>query len=153
MSNTAKKVVPMLPARLPTVLRARVYETAEYTHICAHGVTFEMVTTPAYWTHVAKSVKPFDEIFVKSEDQSFYAHLMVTAVGSREVHTATISHVKLSQPGDVEVDDVDAEVTWRGPSRKWSVVRKSDKEVLRDSFENKEIAQRWLKNRVQNMDN
>jgi hypothetical protein len=107
----------------------------------------EHLLIPAYWAHLARKLRKFDEILAWWEDNSKVARYYVLASG---VNWATVVLVAGSlqelhatgAPSDVIITGHTIE--WRGNVAKWAVIRDSDKKVLREGCENRADASGWL---------
>lgn len=105
---------------------------------------FDEVTKPEFWAHVAAKLKPMDRIEVFEESGKYWAELMVLSTGKMMAKVAVLRKIDLQEPTAPEMDMVEYEVNWGGPHKRHRVVRKSDKEVIKDEFGTKEEAQAWL---------
>jgi len=132
----------------PTRLTLSQHSVRSYRHIASIEDSIEDVMKPDYFGHVARSLGVGDRVEVLSEDGSWYAELIVRAVGSVEVIMGQINHVVLSKQDAAELTAKDSpyEIKWRGPNALFSVVRVSDGEVVRDKLPSKDAASLWLKN-------
>lgn len=135
----------MKPIRLPMAQSAH----KVFHHAPEEGVGVEALTAPDYWAHVARGMTAGDRIEVLAGDGSYWAMLLVRAAGRNEAHVQVLQHVPLG--AQVEAQDAAApyEVKFRGPARKWSVMRKADKAVIRDEFPLRDAAEQWLKGHLQ----
>jgi hypothetical protein len=66
-----------LPAKLPTQLFHAGHFWNNLQHIAPAGVTFEQVSDPKYWQHVAALLKRRDIVEVLADDNSFEARFRV----------------------------------------------------------------------------
>lgn len=129
----------------PTKLQPAEYVSRTYHHIPATGAALDDVLDPAYWAHVAKSLRPGDHIEILAEDGTWWAMLLVRYTGRTEAAVAKLSHVEFGEPSDDLVSDSDTHsIAYGNYHTKFRVVRKSDKEVVKDGFDTKEAAKRWL---------
>jgi len=83
-------------------------------------------------------MKPYDHIWARSEDGSWIAHLMVLSNGSNWAKVHVLSKHKLSV--DLDADETNHQVLWKGPQRKFSIVRKTDGAVINEGFTEKPAA-------------
>jgi hypothetical protein len=134
-----KKAPRLNAARFALAEHKRVthYATVE------HGTEFAALLDPAYWTHVAKLVKPLDRIEAVAEDGSWFGELLVVGAGNNEVRTVRLAFVALDDVKPAEMETKTHAVEWRGPAL-WGVVRKADKAVLVEKL-SKTDAVAWLK--------
>lgn len=108
----------------------------------AAGVTPEDILDPAYWVHVAKSLKPGARIEVTAADKSWFVELYVRSATGNDARVVVLSEHIFSAP--VKADSTAAyEVKHRGP-RGWSVIRQSDKTVVFEEGKTREDAEKWV---------
>ena len=132
----------------PTRLFLSSHASRVYRHTAEHSEKPEDVSNPAYFAHVAKQLSFGDKIEVMAEDGSWYREVVVRATGLNEVITGLLSHVDFSGPAETESPDMPYEIKYRGPHRRYSIIRKSDGEAIRDDLQTKEAAGQWLKNHM-----
>jgi hypothetical protein len=110
--------------------------------------TFEDMLSPAYWSHVARTLKQGDRIEVLADDFSYFAELIVTSTADTEANVAVLRKVELGEAkASPKAETDECEVTHRGTAG-WSVIRKSDKTVLFEKGETKAQAKDWLAKHV-----
>ena len=114
------------------------------------GTKIEDVLDPAYWCLLAPKLKPFDHIEVRADDGSWIANLIVLATAR------TWARVKILNKFDLSTKSLDYEsnthkVAFKGPQRKWSVIRTSDGEYVKEGFAAKIEAEQWLVNYESNL--
>lgn len=142
-----RKVQQLNPSRM---------EGAEYQRnvwvMTAHeNTTPSDLTDRAYWAHVAGKLKPWDRIEARANDGTWYAEFLVLEAGRTwaKVH---MLHCASLTSADVAMSQATAmmpyEVKFRGPHCKWSVIRKSDHEVVHEFEETQGSAIDWLNNRM-----
>lgn len=117
---------------------------------CDHGVTQADLERTAFWVHNARLFRARDFIHAFCVDGSFYARLLVTAVGPKDVRVHTLEFVNLDPvaPDALEVPS-GYSLSWGGSIAKWRVVRGQD--VLREGFEHRSQAHNWLANHLQTL--
>ena len=134
-----------------TASRLQPFETknASYVVIALHGVTPQHLLKTSFWQHHTQQLKRGDEVRVEAEDGSFVAWLYVQAVGPKDVKMQLRQSINLDpmSPEDLAIPDGHT-VVFRGLISKWSVLRKDDNgkftDVLKEGFESKSAATRWL---------
>lgn len=97
---------------------------------------------PAAWAHAGVMLRPHDTIRLIPQNGRDYILLLVAEAGRGYAKVKLLQHV----PGEaVSDDEPEAEliVKWVSPQLKWGVIRRADKQRLRDGFENRRDAQRW----------
>lgn len=126
-------------------VRGAEYNRNIYSATPEYGTRYEDVIKPEYWKHVASTLRPTDRIEVVSEEGTWFAELFVVSVGKQWAKVFPMRFIELSESTPNEQQGVATHaVEWRGPKRKWSVERNSDKEVIKDQFATKDDANAWL---------
>ena len=110
-----------------------------YTAFVEEGVTLNTVLKSEFWAHVAAKLQPMDEIVVIPDDMSYRAVLMVLDKGTAWAKVALIHEAKIGKIDTTAPANPDYEVKLRGP-HKWSIVRKSDSQVIQEGISTKEDA-------------
>jgi hypothetical protein len=105
-------------------------------------ITKEDMLRPAFWTHVARLMRVNDRIEVLSQDASWYAELIVRAVGPLEVATGLLAFTQFDAIAAPSEDEYT--VAWKGPTAKWRITRVADKLTLREGFSSEAAAKAWL---------
>jgi len=132
--------------------RLNFVEYARQTHhvVPEEGTTLDDILKDAFWSLVAFKFKPGDLIEVHAEDGCFFAELYVRAAGRNWAKVALLRHVAL-EPITVDMASPEFDVTWKGPHRKFSVVRVADNQIIKDGFEAREQAVDYVKTHVKAM--
>jgi hypothetical protein len=137
------KADPIKQLNSPVRHKLAEHDFVQHSVTVEAGHTIDDVLKPEYFAHVAAKFKPYDEISVRTDDGTWYAKLLVTEVGRSWLRTFLLEDYKLTT-SDVAQSQANAvEVIWRGPHLKHSVVRKSDRGVLKDGFATKGEAAAW----------
>jgi hypothetical protein len=110
------------------------------------GTTLDEMVVPEYWAHVAKSIKAGDRIEVTSSDKEWFAELFVRSVAANDVRIYVLRSVNFSEkPAPAaEAADNGLDIKHRGAAG-WSVVRRSDKQVLFERGATKADAEDFVK--------
>ena len=131
-------------------------EFAYTTHI---GTAYEN-TEPGdllateYWAHRAAKLRPWDEIKIRANDGSWYAHLLVLESGRNWARVHMLSAWKLTTSEVAQTQSApkspfaDFRVEHMGPHAKWCVIRRSDNQKIHEGAENQDAAMAWLKERI-----
>lgn len=128
------------------------FERVVYQACPEVSTTFEDVCEPAFWSHVAEKLKPGDRIEVLTEDNSYFAELLVVDAGRLFAKVAVLRYVELSSPDVPEgLTGVAPEfkVQYKGPALKHVVIRLSDNQIVQDGIALKADAHAWVKEHVQ----
>lgn len=135
-------------AKIPLkLLPADHYRKVYYQDKAALGTVPDDLLVPGYWANVARDLRPCDEIIVMPEDMAWRAHVFVQAAGRNEAVVRMLSVVMLDEVAEVAEDAV-YEVKWRGPARKFSVVKRADGAVVKEDFPVREQAAKWMQSHM-----
>lgn len=116
------------------------------------GTPFEALLEPAYWSHIAAKLRPTDRIEVLAEDQSYFAEFIVTSASRVGANMVLLRKIDLSSNTKAEPSAGGHRVIYAGVKAKWRVSRVSDKATLKEGFENKQDAEKWLAELEKNND-
>jgi len=113
------------------------------------GTEIEELLDPGYWVHVAAKFGVGDKVEVFPVGGEYYAEFLVVA-GSR-VHLKLVpllvKQLAKAQPAsakDGNVPNIPFKIEHKGSVHKWSVIRVSDKEYVKDGFATRDEAAAWL---------
>jgi hypothetical protein len=148
------------------------FKEAEYTRRVwamtpAVGTEVKHLLAPAYWSHVAAKLNPTDRIEVITEDNAWFAELLVMSQGGNWAQVKLLRYVQLTgvaaAPEAVvektsesvaeevtepttETPSTDSQLTvsYGGIKARHRVIRKSDKAVLKDGFPTQAEAVKWM---------
>lgn len=134
-----KKTPPLVPARLQRVG----YTNIDREVTVEAGVTLEDVLQPEFWAHVAPSLRPYDELRVRTDDGIWYAHLLVLWVGRAAAKVIQLYHVQLSTSDVDQSSDAGYTVAYKGPHKRYCVMRDKDNTYVKDGCQTKEEAFAW----------
>jgi hypothetical protein len=126
------------------------------------GTTLDDILAPEYWAHVGFNLKARDRIEVETEDMTWFAELYVIKA-QRLPGTAFTASVRLMRYVDLtgeaelkrlmgvveeapaiplaDAGNAEFEIAWKGPAKKFVIIRRSDKVVMRDGIASKVEAQ------------
>jgi hypothetical protein len=130
----------------PHNFREAEYKRSSYLVTAERGTEIADLTGRDYWSHVAARLRPRDRVEVHAHDGSWMAELMVVQA-SRVGATLVVLHKHDLAAADtgVSLADDNVEIKYRGPSAKWSAIRKSDKAVIVENLDTKDEVAAWLK--------
>lgn len=135
----------------PTKLLMAEQSVVVYHHVPQESVSLKDMQKPEYWTHVTLQLRAGYRIEVFAPDGTWWAMLIVRAVGARDAVVGVLNHVKLGEEVDSIPADSPLEVKWKGPHKKFAVLRKADGEILRDELQTKEAAHQWAGNHLRSL--
>lgn len=129
-------------ALLPTHMKQVEFAREAWRIVPEQGLTLADILKPSYWVHTAVLLRPGTMIEVAPADMSWFAELYVRSAAANEANMAVIYHVEFDKK-PVE-DNAECEIKFAGGA-KWRVSRKSDKAVLSENHQTRELAEAWLK--------
>ncbi len=152
MTEVADKVgveIKPVPRRAVVVDPQRM-QSAEYVRrdwVCTaeEGTTIDDILDPGYWAHIAGKLTIYDRIEVRIDSGEYLLELLVKQTGKNWAQMALLHHHDLV--GKVITGAATAEEfepVFKGPLRKWCVMRKSDGALLEEKLEGKAQALAWI---------
>jgi len=141
----------------PFQLAERQMQLAEHVRQVYHvtvpeGHTFEELLAPEAWAHVSSKLRPGDHIEVVPEDGSYVATLFVVTCDKlwARVHVLSMDDLTVARADAAQLARAvaDFEAIWKGPVKKFCIVRKSDGGLLHEGVQTKVEAERWLADHV-----
>lgn len=133
----------------PTRLQEDGYHRTCWVATVEAGTTMDDLLRPSFWTNLCgpgNRLRRMDRISILIDDESFYAELLVLAVGVGFAKMAKLLQVDIDTAGTAQdAEELPVFAKWGGPHLKWTVVRKSDRERIKDQLESREIAEQWAR--------
>jgi hypothetical protein len=105
-----------------------------------------------YWGHVAASLKPWDHIYVRAENGTWYSELLVLQVARAYAAVQPLNEWKWGQDAAAEAEQAAKASApyrskWGGPQYKWSVIRMSDNQRVAEGMTSERDALDWIRER------
>lgn len=122
------------------------YVNSDWTLTVETGTTLDDVQKPEFLSNVAAKLHPYDTIRVRIDTGEWYAVLLVVNCARTWAKTVKlIGPIKLVAE-DTEPQEVDSqyEIKFLGPHKKFCVIRKMDKEIIKEQCATKPEANGWL---------
>lgn len=121
------------------------YVNTNWTVTVEAGTSIEDVLNPAFFANIAVKMHQYDRIRVRIDTGEWYAELLVLDCARTWAKTFKLSYFELVKPGadDPAIDD-QYFVKHNGPHYKFCVIRKTDKEIMKEGFATKQEAHAWL---------
>lgn len=115
-----------------------------YQCIAEEAHSPEDAKTSEYWAHVAsaRNLRVNDVFEVRCEDGSWALDLTVTAVMNKACRVRVLREWSAEEPAEEVDGSTGVIVQFKGPSRKWCVIRASDREIIKDGLASKADAAR-----------
>lgn len=131
--------------------KQRNFEVSDYVYTAHAHTTPEDLLSLDYWAHIAQQLTPRARIEAWANDGSWMAEYVVLDTGRNWAKLALLNKFSLAT---VDAAQAQAEamspyaIEHRGPHCKWSVIRRSDKEVVHEGEETRQGAANWLRERL-----
>lgn len=125
------------------------HQNQTWTATVEAGTTLKDILQPDFFANVANKMRQYDRIYVRIDTGEWYAELLVLDCGKNWAKTYGILKVDIGEEGQ-HTEDINPEiyerftVQHRGPHLKWCVIRKSDKEAIKEMCATRSEAQSWL---------
>ena len=144
-SAAVQTATPKAPSAANAPFFPPVSNSAEFSRAIwrAHpeeDTPYETVLSDAYWAHRAREFRAGHKIEVLPDEMNYYAELLVMAAGVNWVRVIELLKVEL-KPAAVPRRQSEYSVAWRGPHRKFAIVRASDGAIVKDRFEKEHEAE------------
>jgi hypothetical protein len=110
------------------------------------GTKIEDVLQPQYWAHVAGQLGPYTRIEVLEETGAWMLELLVINCGRNWAKVQVLHKFELEERSETVPTAQSHRVEWKGPVRKFTVIRISDDLPVQDGFTTRPEAQVWLTN-------
>lgn len=99
------------------------YATNRWAVTLEHGVQYERVFEPDFWSNVARKMRIGDIVELHSEDTSFFAELYVVAAHRLAAKLVEVRRVELAPAVQVSADPSPLTVKFRGPHARYCLMR------------------------------
>lgn len=109
------------------------------------GTTPSDVLEPIYWAHVASRLSPYDRIEVRAEEGDWVMELIVIACERNWARVHVLHKHELASPNAVPAAE-NHQVMWKGPQKKFCVIRVADMQAVQEGFADKRDAYAWMVN-------
>lgn len=130
----------------PTRFSLDEHVNSNWTMTVEAGTSFEDVCNPAFFSNVAARLHPYDQIRVRIDTGEWYAILLVVDCARTWAKVVPlIAPIKLvAEGGEPAEVDSQYEIKFLGPHKKFCVIRKMDKEAIKEQCATKQEAHSWL---------
>lgn len=142
---SAKRAVILNPQRIGLAEQLR----QDWVVNAEEGTTIRDILEPGYWAHCSAQMQVYDHIEVRLETGGWIAELLVLDVGRNYARVFLAHQHELADAGlDKPVGAVSHKLDWKGPQRKWAVIRLADMAVVQEGFSDKSAAAAWMDNHI-----
>lgn len=133
----------------PTSLREAGIERQIFRLTLNNAFIKEDLLNSHKWRQIAKSqptLKVGSIVEVLREDMAFFATMIVVGKVTDEIFLKFINFILLEDEKSELSKNSDFEISWKGPIRKFAIIRKSDNSLRKDGLASKEEALFHIKN-------
>lgn len=129
----------------PQRIQSAEYLRRDWVCTAEEGTTVADVLDPGYWSHIAGQLTLYDRIEVRIDSGEYLLELLVKKCGRNWAQVALLHHHDLvgKVPTGADVAD-EFDAVFKGPLRKWCVLRKSDGKALEEKLADKAAALAWI---------
>jgi hypothetical protein len=120
------------------------YVTRVFRVVAPDSHTLDDMLDPVYWVGVASLFEklPFPRIEVINASGTLFTEFLVLASGKGTAKVALLRQIPLDREPAGSADEFNVE--FKGPQRKWSIIRKSNNAYEKEGFASKDDAKDWL---------
>jgi hypothetical protein len=102
-----------------------------------------------FWGHVAEKLKPWDHIFVRADNGTWYTELLVLHVARAYASVHPLNEWKWGEEAAAEALQAVAInapyfTKWGGPHYKWTVIRRADMQRVAEKMGSERDALEWI---------
>ena len=108
------------------------------------GTQVTDVLKPVYWSHVAAKFKPYDHIEVRVDTGEWLLKLLVLAC-ERNWARVIVLHKYDLEPAEEAPRETLHRVEYKGPHKKWCVIRLADQQPVQEVLTDKQAAYAWMR--------
>lgn len=150
MSESKEPAVKESPRCQVGQLQGDEFAMRRFVHRAPIGIRLQQLLEQEYWSHVSQDMTPYSEVSVRAEDGTFYAKLLVLDCGRSWARMQVLGHWPLTTADVAQSQSqapkaVDFKIEYKGPNRKYVVLRLSDQAAIHEGEARKEGAEIWLK--------
>ncbi len=148
VATAAPEVKRVVPQVNPVRFKQFEFVNTKYSLTVESNTTIEDVQTPEFWAHISQQLRPYDDIRIVTDDGSWYADVfvLVAARNWARVKVKYFAQLTTSDVDQSQAEKIDTHrVEYKGPHRKWSVIRNQDDAYLKDGMQTQGEAAAWLK--------
>jgi len=141
----------MAAALNPNGLKLAEFARSQYRVVVDNEVAHEDVLKPEFWVHVASKLQITGEganplIEVMPKDGSWFALLIVVSASNVHAKCVSVLYKQLEKKAVTKkmAEDPDFDVKNKGGDKKFTIIRKADKAIVKEGFNTGEEALFWL---------
>lgn len=145
LANIGKTDKNRLAQIHPTRMRLAEFDRQEWIVNAESSHTIDDVLKPEYWSHMAQQMNAYDHIEVRAEDGTWMAELIVVQPDRSWVKVVLKAKYEFRTRDDLPDAEPLHKVEFKGPQHRFTVIRLSDSQMVRDGFKTKEEAESWMR--------
>lgn len=150
MKEPIPAIMPIPAAKRPLALMAAEHYARSYMLWVPEGTVIEQVCEAAFWSNVTKKLTRGDKIEVMPNDMTWRAVLIVRAVGRLEAVVQVLQYDVLGAAAEADAKSPYM-VKFVNTDRKWGVFMRDGGALVRDEFQVREHAERYVVNHTKVM--
>ena len=104
----------------------------------------EDVLDPQYWAHMAAQMQQYARVEVLLETGEWMLDLIVLGLGRNWAQVHLLHRHDLERPAEALPAAAKHTIDWKGPQRKFAVIRISDNQLIQEGFGTRAEAAAWL---------
>jgi hypothetical protein len=125
----------------------REHKRQDWVVLADEGTTMDEVLQPQYWAHVSGRMQQFDRIEISPETSGWLLELLVLSSGRNWAQVHVLAKHTFEAPSmDAPAGTAVHKVEWKGPHKKFCVIRIADSALIQEGFESKDAAGLWMAN-------
>lgn len=128
----------------PGRMKASEFANTNYTVVVENDTTFEDIQKIEFWSTHAYKMRNLDRVTIVPDDTTWLADALVLQAGKNWARVRILNSYRL----DAEKSGTETDphyVEWKGPHRKWEVIRRQDGEVIKSELQSREDAQLYMR--------
>lgn len=114
------------------------FERQDWVANVPQDCTIEDIKRPDFWSLMAARLKPYDRIEVRADDGTWLAEVIVIGCDRTWAKVNVLNTYKLTGVEEAAKETGSLEFKFKGPGKKWCIIRKSDGEILREGIQTKD---------------
>lgn len=142
---TATPARSLVPSRFQQAEHARTV----WRVVAEEGTAIEDVLKPMFWAHVAHTMARFDKIEILADDETWFVELIVRDCGRGFAKVALFAKIEFdAADGEKSTTLEGFTIAWKGPKRRFVVVRDADSTLVKEELASKALALAWVQDFV-----
>jgi len=129
----------------PGRMKLSQYERQDWVVNAPQECTVDDLLEPAFWSLMAYQMKPYDRVEVRADDGTWLAELLVIGCDRNWAKVHLLAKHKLTGVDEAMAQSSAHRVEFKGPQKKWCIIRNSDNVFIREEIGSKDKAFAELK--------